>query len=263
MLTLKQTPTPHIRSEDSVPKMMWTEVFALLPFVLASFLFFGFNAFRILVVSTGTALLAEMGMRKLLGKKSTLYDGSTVVTAFLLALILPPSLPSWMVALGSLFAIVFGKEIFGGLGQNPFNPTLVGYAFLSIGFNSLMKHPLESTEGVQTWVFGVTLFLGAIILIFKRLIHGDVSLIYLGTIYLFSLALGQEPNELTFGSTVLLAAFFMVTDPVTTPVTRLGERWFAFGAGLLTLLLREPTGILVMNALTPWLDDRLRPQRSR
>ena len=259
---------PHIRAEGSVPQILWTVALSLLPAVFVTLIFLKFQAFRILVVAAASAVLAEMGIRRLFKKKSTLYDGSAVLVALLLALLLPSTVPSWQVALASAFAIIFGKEIFGGLGQNPFHPALVGRAFLMAAFPFSTPPVLSSLLDAGGVVPCLALLGGGTVLLFKRLIRWEILLLYLGSIFLFSVALGGRVEEVLFSGTILLAAFFLVTDPVTTPLTRWGERWFALGSGLLTLAIRQGTstvegvtyGILIMNALNPWFDHWFRPR---
>lgn len=260
-MPVKSSP-PHIRSESSVPQMMWTVALALLPALLASFILSRFPAFRITTVAVLSAVLAEMGMRKLFGRQANLYDGSAVVTALLLALLLPSSLPSWMVAAASFFAIAVGREIFGGLGQYPFHPALLGAAFILACFPSTENFFASSFEPTESAVYGLSIFAGGMILLLKRLISWESPLLYLGSLFVFSSALGAFGGEILLSGSVLLAAFFLVTDPVTTPLTRRGVRWFAVGAGVLTVAFREWLtstegviyGVLLMNSLNPWFD---------
>ena len=114
---------------------------SLLPAVVLSFILFRWNAFRVFGISISGALLSEIGMRKIFKTQVTLFDGSALVSALLFALWIPPALPSWMVGIGTLAGLVFGKEIFGGLGQNPFNPALVGAAFLYSSFPGALSEP--------------------------------------------------------------------------------------------------------------------------
>lgn len=252
----------HIRDTASVPGIMWTVVLALTP-ALCTYLFFsGFNGFRVSTVAIATAILTEMAMRKILARRMALYDGSAIITAILLALLLPPGLPSWMIALGSLFAVAMGKEIFGGLGQNIFNPALVGVSFLYLSFPSVRGLVSASPEGVEWMAKSISILLGGTLLYSKRIIPREIPLIYLGAVWIFDFK--TLPSNL-----VLLAGVFIVTDPVTTPMTRMGNRWFALGSGLLTVLFRLAmsqaealaSGILIMNALTPCLNQWTRTQR--
>lgn len=124
------TASPHIRSRDSVPRIMWHVVASLVPVVVASAWFFGVSALLQIATSVLVALLTERAT----GKGGAIADGSATITGLLLALTLPAGFPLWMTALGSAFAIVFGKQVWGGLGQNVFNPALVGRAFLQASF---------------------------------------------------------------------------------------------------------------------------------
>ncbi|MBI5378700.1 MAG: RnfABCDGE type electron transport complex subunit D [Nitrospirae bacterium] len=132
---------PHVRSEESVPRIMWTVVATLLPATLVSVYFFGWDALYVLLLTTGAALGTEAAIQRLLKQPLTIEDGSATVTGLLLALTLPPGSPWWLGIVGGVIAIALGKQVFGGLGYNPFNPALVGRVFLLIAF------PLEMT----TW----------------------------------------------------------------------------------------------------------------
>ncbi len=122
--------SPHLLGADSTPRIMMTVLLSLLPVVAAAIYTFGPSAFLILCASTLGALLPE----KLVGKQGSLKDGSALITGVLLGLTLPPGMPLWMAFLGGFFGIAFGKLIFGGLGQNAFNPALLGRAFLQAAF---------------------------------------------------------------------------------------------------------------------------------
>jgi len=124
------TASPHIRSQDSVPRIMWHVVASLVPVVLAATWFFGVSALLQIATATIAAVLTERAT----GKGGAIADGSATITGLLLGLTLPAGLPLWMTALGAAFAIVFGKQVWGGLGQNVFNPALVGRAFLQAAF---------------------------------------------------------------------------------------------------------------------------------
>ncbi len=126
--------SPHLKVAVGLRFMMWNVVLALIPIIAVSIYFFRFNAIRIIGVSLVSSLIAEALFLKLRKREINFLDGSTVVTALLFALILPPSLPSWIVAVGAIFAIIFGKGVFGGLGYNIFNPALIGRAFLQASY---------------------------------------------------------------------------------------------------------------------------------
>ncbi|MHC5211903.1 MAG: RnfABCDGE type electron transport complex subunit D [Planctomycetota bacterium] len=122
--------SPHLRAPDSTAKIMWSVVLSLVPVIAAATWFFGPSAPLLVAAATAGALLPE----HLSGRGGTLRDGSAAITGILLGLSLPPGLPLWMAFLGGAFAIVFGKLLFGGLGQNVFNPALLGRAFLQAAF---------------------------------------------------------------------------------------------------------------------------------
>ena len=124
------TASPHLKAPASTPVIMWTVVGSLAPIVAASFYFFGISALLVVVAATLGAVLTEAA----LGSRSTLFDGSGTITGILLGLTLPPGLPVWIAFLGGCIAIALGKMIFGGLGQNIFNPALLGRAFLQAAF---------------------------------------------------------------------------------------------------------------------------------
>lgn len=124
------TASPHIRSPDSTPKIMWNVVGSLAPVVGAAVLFFGPSALLVVAAATAGALVTE----RVFGPRDSLADGSAAITGLLLGLTLPAGLPLWMAFLGGAFGIGFGKLVFGGLGQNIFNPALLGRAFLQAAF---------------------------------------------------------------------------------------------------------------------------------
>lgn len=124
------TASPHVRSQDSTPVIMWNVVGSLVPIIVAAGWFFGIGALLVIAASSLGALLTE----RTIGRGGTLADGSAVITGLLLGLSLPSGMPLWMAFLGGAFGIGFGKVVWGGLGQNVFNPALIGRAFLQAAF---------------------------------------------------------------------------------------------------------------------------------
>src|SRR6185436_17941586 len=124
------TASPHLKAKDSTPRIMWNVVGSLVPIILMAGWFFGIGALLIIAAATAGSLLTE----RTFGKSGSLFDGSAMITGLLLGLTLPPGLPLWMAFLGGAMGIGFGKLIFGGLGQNIFNPALFGRAFLQASF---------------------------------------------------------------------------------------------------------------------------------
>jgi len=140
--------SPHLAGRDSTPRIMWSVVGSLVPVVLAAAFFFGPSALLVLFAATLGALLPEWAM----GRRGTLWDGSAAITGLLLGLTLPPGFPMWMAFLGGVFAIAVGKLVFGGLGQNVFNPALVGRAFLQAAFPvAITTWNAPSTSGGASW----------------------------------------------------------------------------------------------------------------
>lgn len=254
---------PHIRKGGSVPWRMWTTVAALSPVSLTYLIAFGFQGLRILTVTVTTAVLSELLIEKILKKEIKIYDGSAVITGTLLALFLPPTLPSWGAALGAFTAIFLGREVFGGLGSYPLHPALAGFFFLTLGpFEAFFWKPPQTYHFFAV----LTILLGGLLLLTRRIIRWEIPLLYLGTFFLFGA--GRVPF---FSAPIFLAAFFLVTDPVTTPMSRAGERWSSFGSGAVTAFLflwfppavAVATAVILMNALTPALDEWNLPGRRR
>ena len=283
--------SPHIHSGESISKIMFTVAIALLLPTFAGVYFFGFRALGLVIVTSVAAILTEAIFQKLRNKPITIWDGSALVTGMLLALNLPPGLPYWMAVGGAVVAIGLGKQIYGGLGANPFNPALIGRVFLMITFTGPMTtwiNPVDGTtgatplalmkmEGIPTDYVklflgnvGVSLgetsalliIVGGLYLIYKGYVDWVIPASYLGTVAVLSLVLGRDPIFHLLSGGLMLGAFFMATDMVTTPLSKLGKIIFGIGAGLFTVLIRfyggYPEGvsfsILLMNAFTPLIN---------
>ncbi len=281
--------SPHMRDETSVNKIMWSVAFALLPAVIASVYFFQIRALYIILVSIFGAIITEYLFEKTRGQNPSINDGSAVVTGILLALTLPPGFPLWGVLVGSVVAIGLGKQVFGGLGDNPFNPALVGRAFLLAAYPVLMTTwqidgvttatPLNlmKMEGIKTGYWdlfignvagsigetsALALLLGASYLIYKGYIHWRIPTGMVGSVIILTWIFGQDPIFHVFAGSLILGAFYMATDMVTTPVTKKGRWYFGIGAGIIVVIIRlwggYPEGvmysILLMNAAVPLLN---------
>jgi len=292
--------SPHIHSGESVSKIMFTVATALLLPTFAGVYFFGFRALGLVIVTSIAAVLTEAVFQKLRNKPITIWDGSALVTGMLLALNLPPGLPYWMAVVGAVVAISLGKQIYGGLGANPFNPALIGRVFLMITFTSHMTTWMNPVDGItsSTAVDGATgatplalmkmqgistdymkllignvggslgetsallIILGGLYLIYKGYVDWRIPASYLGTVAVLSAILGRDPIFHLLSGGLMLGAFFMATDMVTTPLSRLGKVIFGVGAGFFTALIRfyggYPEGvsfsILLMNAFTPLIN---------
>ncbi|MFC2026435.1 RnfABCDGE type electron transport complex subunit D [Chloroflexota bacterium] len=295
-IELPVLPAPHLWRGLSTTRIMYIVMLVLLLPTGASIYYFGYNTLLVLTVSVVTAVLTEY-LFKRLRRKAFVMDGSAVITGLLLALTLPPTIPLWMVALGSFFAIAIAKELFGGLGQNIFNPALAGRAFLQVSFPipmttwiaptgfspdavtsasplsdvfsweaeklSLYKELLlGNTSGSIGETMTLLILLGGILLIVLKIIDWRTPVAYIGAVAILSFALGQDAIFHLLSGGLMLGAFFMATDYVTSPINYRGRLIFGLGAGVLTVVIRlygsMPEGvcfsILIMNALTPLID---------
>jgi len=202
-----------------------------------------------------------------------------------------------MAAVGGVVAMGLGKHVFGGLGHNPFNPALIGRAFLLASFPAAMIRWTSPIDGMSTvtplvqlqmgritatyWdlfigniggcigeTSALAILIGGLYLLYKRYIDWRIPVSYLGTVTVIALAFGQDPIFHWLAGGLMLGAFFMATDMVTTPITRRGKWLFGIGAGIVLMVIRQwgsyPEGvtysILLMNAFTPLLDHITRPR---
>ena len=287
---------PHIKDKDNVNKIMWLVVLALMPAVITGVYFFGWKAVVVILLSVVSAVVTELIIQRSTGKAVTVKDGSAVLTGLLLALVLSPLAPWWISIIGSVVAISLGKMIFGGLGHNIFNPALVGRAFLVASWPALMTKWLVDgvtgatplwllkLEGIKTGYsalfFGniggtigetsaIALLIGAGFLLYKKIIDWRIPSAYILTVFVFSFIFGQDPIFHILAGGLLIGAFFMATDYVTSPITSTGKLIFGCGCGFLTIILRLFSGypegvmfaILLMNAAAPLIDryTRLKP----
>lgn len=291
------TSSPHIRDDDTVEKIMYGVVIALIPASLIGVYYFGLHALVLIIASVAAAVATEAVFQKLRNYPVTVSDGSAVITGLLLALNLPPGLPVWMAVIGSVVAIALGKQVFGGLGHNPFNPALIGRAFLVASFPVHMTtwiSPVDGTttatplglmklEGVATdyssmfigkiggcigETSALAILLGAAYLLYKGYIDWRIPLSYLGTVAVLTAVFGQDPIFHLLAGGLMLGAFFMATDMVTSPITKKGRWIFGIGAGIIVVVIRlwggYPEGvsysILLMNGVTPLINRYTRPR---
>ena len=293
MEQLAMSSGPHIHSKDNSRRIMLDVILALLPASIAGVILFGIGALWTILVCVAAAVLAEFLFNLIVKKPQTVGDLSAVVTGLLLALNLSTNVPLWQAALGSVFAIVLVKGVFGGLGRNFANPAITGRIFLLLAFTSTVAGgalpdgttgatPLEliGTEGAQLptllqmflgqrgGAIGETcilaLLLGFAYLLIRKVISWQIPVIFMGTVFVLSLVFGgfhTAVYELLSGGLVL-GAVFMATDYATTPITMRAKMLFALGCGIITFVIRWfcalPEGvsysILCMNILVPWLE---------
>lgn len=294
------TSSPHLRDKDTVSKIMHTVNLSLIPAVVAAVYYFKLQALMVILTSVVVSVLTEYLWQTARGKKVTIADGSAILTGLLLALTLPPGLPLWMVALGAIVAISLGKQVFGGLGYNPFNPALVGRAFLVAAFSVQMTTWFTPSAGVDAaasatplaalkmngimtsyWdlfigniggslgeTSAIAIILGGVFLIYKGYVDYRIPVGYFGTVALLTTIFGQDPVFHLLAGGLMLGGFFMATDMVTSPITKLGRWVFGIGAGLILVVIRlwggYPEGvlysILLMNMFVPLINRFTRPR---
>ncbi len=262
---------PHIRDHASTTSIMLDVIIALIPATVFGIWNFGFHAAANVFVGIAAAVLAEAGFQKAAGLKITIGDLSAVVTGLLLALNVPDTLPLWMTALGSVFAIVVAKQVFGGIGQNFMNPALAGRVFLFLSFSAQMTSftydgvtgatPLKELKdtgkvknlfdmflGTEAGTIGETsaaaLLLGGIYLLAKKIIDYRIPLFYLLSFLVCMTLFGGQGLDAEYlmaelcGGGLLLGAFFMATDYATSPITQKGRIVFGILLGILTAVFR-------------------------
>ncbi|MFZ6016952.1 MAG: RnfABCDGE type electron transport complex subunit D [Nitrospirota bacterium] len=311
--------SPHIKSEETTSRIMWTVSLSLLPAMVMGLYFFGPRALFITTLCIISAVLSEYLFQKGLKRSITINDGSAFLTGLLLGMNLPPALPFYIPIVGSVVAIVITKQLFGGLGFNIFNPALIGRAFVLISWPRPLTTWSEPTaafvaldakttatplailkeEGIGKLleVFGdkinlytqlligqrggcigetsiIALLIGAAFLIYRGYITWHIPVSFLGTAAVLAWVFGGRGTGLFTGDPILhllsggliLGAFFMATDYVTSPSLRKGQLIFGIGCGAITMLIRLKGGypegvmfaILLMNCFTPLIDRSLK-----
>ncbi len=312
---LNVSSNPHVRARMTTAKIMELVAIALLPTAIAGVYNFGFRALAVLIVSTGAAVLAEWLYDHFMHKPNTITDFSAVVTGLLLGLNMPVSIPLWIPALGSVFAIIIVKQLFGGLGQNFMNPALAARCFLMISFAGKMTDfsVSDSFRGVVDGVTGATplaalkdhgfvegasvpvknlflgniqgtigetsvaaILIGVVILLAYKVISLRIPLTYIGSfavfviLYMLFSGKGLNMNYLfteLFSGGLMLGAWFMATDYVTSPITVKGQYVYGVCLGLLTGIFRifgasaegVSYAIIFCNLLVPQIERFTRP----
>lgn len=296
----KMSSSPHIRSKVTSSNIMLMVTIALLPASAFGVWNFGLPALGMLITTTLAAVLTEYIYEKLMHKKITVNDFSAVVTGLLLGLNMPPTAPLWMGALGSVFGILVVKQLFGGLGQNFMNPALGARCFLLISFTGQMttfiydgvsgSTPLAMLKEGQavdsmSMLMGripgtigetsvIAIIIGAIFLILMGVIDLRIPGTYIVTFAVFVGIFGQftnaqaglfDPQYITShlcGGGLMLGAWFMATDYVTSPITKKGQYVYGALLGILTGLFRLFGGsaegvsyaIIISNLLVPLIE---------
>lgn len=306
---------PHVRDKMTTSKIMQLVVLALLPTTLFGIYNFGLRALLVAVITVASSVFFEWIYDKLMHKKNTITDFSAVVTGLLLALNMPASIPLWMPVLGSAFAIIVVKQLFGGLGQNFMNPALAARCFLMISFAGKMTdfavdklsgyHCIDTVTGatalaelknsgftadsisVKNLFIGnihgtigetsaIAILIGAVILLAFKVIDLKIPLTYIGSfavfviLYMLGTGKGFDVNYLfshLFGGGLMLGAWFMATDYVTTPITPKGQLLYGCCLGVVTAIFRLFGGsaegvsyaIIFCNLLVPLIEKVTKP----
>lgn len=293
--------SPHVRSKDSTSRIMLYVIIALLPTSFFGIYNFGIRALLLIVITIASCVASEWVFNKIVKKKNTVDDLSAVVTGLLLALNLPAGLPWWEAVLGGVFAIIIVKCMFGGLGQNFMNPALGARCFLLIAFAADMTNFNVTSNGVDVYsgatplaliknegldsvnvkdmLIGntagtigetsvIAIMIGAIILIMLGVIDLKIPASYIITFAVFMFLFGADRFNMNYvvaelcGGGLMLGAFFMATDYVTSPITPKGQIIFGICCGLLTGIFRcfganaegVSFSIILSNVLVPIIE---------
>jgi len=296
--------SPHIHSSETTTRIMWSVFIALLPAAIGSIYFFGPDALKVILVCILSCYIGEVVSHLVFHRRLKPLDGSEAVTGLLLAFVLPPSIPLWMAGIGGFLAIFLVKELFGGIGFNIFNPALAARSILTVSFPlemtqfvaplsyrvdtittatplGIMKEGLGGSLpslwdmfiGNRAGCIGETsillLIIGAIFLLWRRVITWHIPISYILTVAILTSLTGQNPLFHILAGGLVLGAFFMATDYVTSPITSKGKIIFGIGCGIITFLIRfkgsYPEGvaysIIFMNMFVPLIDKYTLPKK--
>lgn len=296
---------PHIRTKKDTPAVMLDVIIALLPALVAGVVIFGIRSLLVVLTCVLASVVSEFLFNIITKKEQTIFDFSAIVTGIILGLNLRADAPVWQCIIGAVFAIVVVKCFFGGLGQNFANPAVTARVFLLICFSNTLAggaRPLISSNpdlvagatpleviaaggelpsvmdmllGLRGGAIGETciiaILLGFAYLVARKVIHFETPLIMIATVFVLSLIVGGDFNLALYqvlSGGLVFGAVFMITDYSTTPITRTGKMIFAFGAGLITFLIRQyggyPEGvsfaILFINILSPYIEGWTKPK---
>ena len=301
---LKVSSNPHVRDKNTTSSIMLDVIIALIPATIFGIYNAGDNALytiALILVTVGSCVLFEFIYQKGMKQKVTIIDMIAAVTGLLLALNLPSTFPIWMAVIGAAFAIIVVKQVFGGLGQNFMNPALGARCFLFLSFSSYMTnfvydgvsgatplYILKTTgevDSLRDMFIGnisgtigetsvIALLIGAVYLLAKKVIDFRIPLAYLATFSIFILIFGEKQLDFEYllahlcGGGLMLGAFYMATDYVTSPITPWGRVVFGVLLGILTGIFRVfganaegvSFAIIFSNLLVPQIEKITRPR---
>lgn len=270
---------PHIRTKKDTPGVMLDVIIALLPTLIAGVVIFGLRALLVVATCVLASVVSEFLFNIIVKKNQTIFDLSAIVTGLILGLNLRADAPVWQCIVGSVFAIIVVKCLFGGLGQNFANPAVTARVFLLICFSNTLAggaRPIVSSNpdlvagatplaviaeggelpalkdmflGLRGGAIGeaciLALVLGFIYLVARGVINFEIPVIMVGSVFVLSLLVGGDATVALYqilSGGLVFGAVFMATDYVTTPITRTGKMIFALGCGLITFLIRQYGG---------------------
>jgi electron transport complex protein RnfD len=301
------SPSPHIKSKRNTRSIMFEVILALIPALAWGIYIFGYRAALVMLVTVACAVAFELLFQLLTHKPITIKDGSAALTGILLSFNLSSLVPLWVSVIGAFFAIVVVKQLFGGIGKNFLNPALAARVFLFAAWPAFMtKYPdisgvdatasatplallkngtvpnesildlfLGKNSGCIGEISALLLLIGGIYLLVRKIITWHIPVSFLATIAVFAFLfpkgdIGGLENigYQLFSGGIMLAAFFMATDYVTSPITWGGKLIFGAGAGIIVVFIRQfggyPEGvsfsILIMNSLVWYLDRATKPR---
>ena len=274
-MNLTVTSSPHIRGDFRTSRLMLDVVLALLPALIVGAIVLGARALMVTLIYMAAAVAAEYLYSLALKRRNTIVDASALVTGMLFAMTLPVSVPYWLAAAGSAFAILVAKLMCGGLGQNIFNPALFARAFALILFPAaLTRYPALGVDAVSSStplhhmgmpalpeesvldmflgncpgsigeISALALIAGGIYLVARKVISARIPLSYLATVAVLTLVFHKTDDAISwmlyslFSGGVMLGGIFMATDYVTSPVTKKGQIFYGIGCGILTVIFR-------------------------
>ncbi|MFR2772611.1 MAG: RnfABCDGE type electron transport complex subunit D [Clostridium sp.] len=300
---LNVSSSPHVRNKITTQNLMFDVAIAMIPASIYGVWQFGMHALLVLIATVVSCVLSEYVYEKLMKKPITVSDGSAVVTGMILALNMPPEIPVWIPFLGGIFAIIVVKQLYGGLGQNFMNPALAARCFLLISFAGFMNNfssaklgfdsmsgatPLAAMRAgndvdLMSLIVGrvpgtigevsvITLLIGAVYMIARKVISPRIPLIYIGTVAVFIFLFGgfditYVAKEVCAGG-LIFGAFFMATDYVTSPLSKTGQVVYGLFLGILTGIFRlwgaSPEGvsyaIILGNLFVPLIEKVTLPK---
>lgn len=299
-------PSPHIRTSETVDRVMYDVIISLIPAMVMAVYVFGTRAITVTAFSVAACIATEYVCQKLMKQDNDAFDGSAIITGILLAFVIPPYMNLIYVVIGGIVSILLGKMLFGGLGHNIFNPALVGRAFIQASWpvaittfaydgkagatvldamkrnipldqaliadgaaNSYFQAFIGNMGGCLGKTSALAILLGGAYLIYKKHIDWKVPVLMIVTVFILTMAMGQNPIMHILSGGLFLGAFYMATDMTTSPQTSKGRVIFAILLGVLISVIRVKGGypegtayaILIMNGVVPIINKYIVPKK--